>query len=358
MTTAFDSVTFRHGPALKNRFMLAPLTNTQSNVDGTLSDEEFRWLSMRAEGGFGLTMTCAAHVMPSGQAFPGQLGCWSDDHLPGLSRLARAINHQGSLSVVQLHHGGRRAVAEFFGGDLVAPSDDAKTGARALTSKEIDVVVDAFVAAAVRVERAGFHGAEIHGAHDYLLCEFLNPELNVRTDEYGGSVQNRLRIFTRIIDGIRSQTGPDFNLSVRLSCELFGLVTADIIEAYRLLLATEQLDFIDLSLWDAFKTANDEVFAGRALLDLFLEIPRGETRLAVAGKIYSGADVDALLAKGVDMIVLGRAAITNHDFPNQYQANRSFAMRELPVPRATLVAEGLSDRFITYMSNWAGFVGE
>ena len=87
MMSLFDSVPFAHGPAMKNRFMLAPLTNQQSHDDGTLSDEEFRWLTMRAQGGFGLTMTCAAHVQKVGQGFPGQLGCFGREHVPGLSRL-------------------------------------------------------------------------------------------------------------------------------------------------------------------------------------------------------------------------------------------------------------------------------
>jgi 2,4-dienoyl-CoA reductase-like NADH-dependent reductase (Old Yellow Enzyme family) len=89
--------------------MLAPLTNSQSAADGTLSDEEYRWLTMRAEGGFALTMTCASHVQAVGQGFPGQLGCFDDAHIPGLARLAEGIKQHDSLAVVQLHHAGRRS---------------------------------------------------------------------------------------------------------------------------------------------------------------------------------------------------------------------------------------------------------
>jgi len=110
-STLFQPLNFAHGPAMKNRLMLAPLTNTQSHADGRMSDEEFRWLTLRAEGGFGLTMTCAAHIQRNGQGFPGQMGCWSDDHLEGLTRLATAIKAQGSLAVVQLHHAGMRSPA-------------------------------------------------------------------------------------------------------------------------------------------------------------------------------------------------------------------------------------------------------
>src|SRR5258705_4150113 len=106
MTTLFDPLNFTHGPAMKNRLMLAPLTNLQSHADGTLSDDEFRWLTYRAEGGFGLTMTCAAHVQRVGQGFPGQLGFFGDEHLPGLTRLAAAIKGFDSIAVAQLYHAG------------------------------------------------------------------------------------------------------------------------------------------------------------------------------------------------------------------------------------------------------------
>ena len=109
MTALFQPLSFSHGPALKNRFTLAALTNLQSHKDGRLSDDEHKWLTMRAAGGFALTMTCAAHVQAIGQGFSGQLGIFSDDHLDGLTRLADGIKKHNSLSVVQLHHAGARS---------------------------------------------------------------------------------------------------------------------------------------------------------------------------------------------------------------------------------------------------------
>jgi 2,4-dienoyl-CoA reductase-like NADH-dependent reductase (Old Yellow Enzyme family) len=109
MTSLFDPVSMTRGPGLKNRFMLAPLINLQSHVDGTLSDDEYHWLTLRAQGGFGGTMTCASHVQAQGQGFPGQLGCWTDAHLPGLTRLAAGIKAAGSSAYVQLHHAGMRS---------------------------------------------------------------------------------------------------------------------------------------------------------------------------------------------------------------------------------------------------------
>ena len=132
MTFLFSTLPLAHGPAWKNRFMLAPLTNTQSHPDGRLSDDEYTWLVKRAEGGFGLTMTCAAHVQAVGQGFPGQLGCFDDKHIEGLTRLAAAIKANGSVSSLQIHHAGNRSPKELVG-TPVCPSDDPKTGARALT---------------------------------------------------------------------------------------------------------------------------------------------------------------------------------------------------------------------------------
>ena len=358
MSSPFDSVTFAHGRSMKNRFMLAPLTNMQSNVDGTLSEEEFVWLTKRAEGGFGLVMTCASHVDPHGQGFPGQLGCWSDNHLEGLTRLANKLKSEGSLAIVQLHHAGRRAPAGLTGDAPVAPSTDPSTQARAMTTEEVEAVVESFIAAAVRSERAGFDGVELHGAHDYLLCEFLNAELNVRTDQYGGSQENRYRILDEIITGIRQRCGADFHLGVRLSPERFGLVTSDVVDAFRRLVASNTVDLIDLSLWDVFKNAAEPELEDRLLLELFTEIDRGDTRLAVAGHLYTGADVQRALDLGADIVAIGKAAITNHDFPRLLEADPLGAMRDLPVERTVLESEGLSPRFVEYMSSWQGFVAQ
>ncbi len=358
MSSLFDPVAFTHGPAMKNRFMLAPLTNLQSHVDGTLSEDEYHWLTMRALGGFGLTMTCASHVQAQGQGFPGQLGCFRDDHLPGLTRLASGIKEHGSLAIVQLHHAGRRSPVELIHTTPVCPSDDESTGARALTTAEVEQLVEDFVAAAVRCERAGFDGVELHGAHDYVICEFLSSQINVRTDKYGGSVENRARLLLEILDGVRAECREDFNVSVRLSPELFSLHTPDIVATFELVVATGQVDFIDMSLWNVFNIASDPAYGGVTLLELFAGLERGNTRLAVAGKLYDSDAFNACLEAGVDMVALGRAAITNHNIPELMRDHGHFAMRALPVPRATLREEGLSDTFVEYMSSWRGFVEE
>ena len=356
MASLFDSLSFAHGPSMPNRFMLAPLTNQQSHADGTLSDDERIWLTMRSRGGFGLTMTCAASVSSHGLGFVGQLGCHRDDHIEGLTRLAAEIKAHDSLAIVQLHHAGMRSPSDLVGGAPLCPSEDAKTGARAMTSEEIESTIEDFIVAAQRCERAGFHGVELHGAHGYLLCQFLSPETNRRTDSYGGSLENRARPILAIVDGIRSRCGETFNVSVRLSPERFGLKTSEMVTVYEWLAQSGKVDFIDMSLWDIRNQAVDEDLAGRGLMEIFAGIERKSTRLAVAGKIYSAADARWALDNGADIAVIGRGAILHHDFPDQVRADSNFSVRPLPASRDVLRAEGLSDAFIGYMGNWPGFV--
>jgi 2,4-dienoyl-CoA reductase-like NADH-dependent reductase (Old Yellow Enzyme family) len=124
------------------------------------------------------------------------------------------------------------------------------------------------------------------------------------------------------------------------------------------LMAGGQVDLVDLSMWDVFKEAVDPEFAGRSLLDVFTGIDRGTTRLGAAGKLYSGDAVQRALDLGVDVVVIGRAAITDHDFPELIRADAHATMRALPVSRDVLRDEGLSVPFIDYMAGWKGFVAE
>jgi len=355
--TLFEPLPLAHGPAMKNRFMLAPLTNQQSHADGTLSDEEFRWLTMRADGGFAITMTCAAHVQPSGQGFAGQLAIFGDQHLEGLTRLARAIRAKGSISSVQLYHGGNRCPAALVG-TPVSSSDDPETGARALTTAEAEKLRDDFITAAKRAEKCGFDGVEIHGAHGYILTQFLSAQTNRRDDRYGGSLENRARLIFEIIDGIRSACRADFQIGLRLSPERFGLKLMEVREVAQEVLHREKIDFLDMSLWDFAAEPVEEALKGRTLMSYFTTLKRGAVRLGAAGKIMSAENAQHVVDQGCDFVVIGRAAILRHDFPNRVQRDRHYQSPALPVTRRHLSDEGLSGPFITYMSGWPGFVAQ
>lgn len=357
MTNLDSPLSLARGPAMKNRFMLAPLTNLQSHADGVLSDDEYRWLVKRAEGGFGVTMTCAAHVQAKGQGFPGQLGIFGDKHLGGLSRLAAGLNKEGTHSVVQLHHAGMRSPADLLGEAPHCPSANDEFKARAMSLDEVKASRDAFIAAAKRAEKAGFHGVELHGAHGYLICQFLSAEVNQRTDEYGGSFENRARFLYECIEGVRAECGRDFSLGVRLSPERFGMDLGEILGLAGALLKDDRIDYLDMSLWDSFKAPVDAA-GGKTLVELFGALPRGRTKLGAAGKILTGADCQRAMDAGLDFVVIGRGAILHHDFPKKVAADAGFQPIALPVPEAHLKAEGLGTAFLTYMKTWKGFVAE
>ena len=359
MARLADPLTLTRGPRWPHRIALAPLTNWQSHADGTLGNDEYRWLTMRAQGGFAMVMTCAAHVQVNGQGFPGQLGVWSDDHLPGLARLAQGLHQAGSVCIAQLQHSGRRADPALSGQPRVAPWHDAETGARALSTDEVEQLVRDFVAAALRAEHAGFDGVELHGAHGYLIAQFLDATHNQRADRFGGSFDNRCRIVFELIDGIRAATRPDFQLGLRLSPERFDIRIDEALALARQVLGDGKLDYLDMSLWDCFKPPQDAAYADRPLIDHFAALPRAATRLGVAGKIMDAATAQRCLDAGADFVFIGRGAMLHHDFARRALADPMFRCIERPVSRAHLEAEGLGPAFVHYVaSTWRGFVIE
>ena len=349
-------VHFSCGAMMKNKFMLAPLTNTQSFEDGQLSEDELQWLTKRAAGQFGLVMTCASHVQASGKGFPGQLGIFSDDHIPGHQRLTASIQSHGSLALIQLHHAGMRSPAELIGEAPLCPSANEKHGARGLSLEEVQILKDDFIKAAIRAKKSGYDGVEIHGAHGYILAQFLSSEINKRTDQYGGSLENRSRLIFEIIDGIRSSCGSEFLLGLRLSPEKFGMKIQEVKTLCQGLIDENQIDFLDISLWDVYKMPEEEEFKGKSLLSHFTEMDFKKVLLTVAGKIRSGQDVKKVLAAGVDFLTIGRSAILHHDFPVRVMQNPDFEPVETPVSKEYLAKEGLGENFIQYMGRWPDFV--
>lgn len=358
MTNTSLPVTFKNGISMPNKFMLAPLTNTQSGDDGKLSQDEYHWLTMRAKGGFGITMTCASHVQFVGKGFPGQLGIYEDAHIEGHTRLAAAIKANNSVAIIQLHHAGMRSPQAQINQQPVSASSIEKHNARGLTLLEVQQLRDDFIAAAVRAQKCGYDGAEVHGAHGYILTQFLSSKINTRDDQYGGSLQNRARLLYEIVDGIRATCGSDFLLGVRLSPERFGMQLSEVKAVCQVLIDEHDIEFLDLSLWDVCKYPEEEAHKDMTLLEHFMALDYKDVKLTVAGKINSGNDVHAVLAQGVDFVTIGRAAILHHDFPKQVMANATFEPIALPVTEAHLMKEGLSNTFVAYMKGWKGFVAE
>ncbi|WP_256475004.1 NADH:flavin oxidoreductase [Amycolatopsis sp. WQ 127309] len=351
----FEPLTLAHGPAMRNRFMLAPLTNQQSEHDGSASPFDQEWIRQLARSDYALIQTCAATVEAGGIAFERQLGVHSDAHLPGLTEMATSIRRGGGLSAVQLHHAGHRARPEL--GGLPAPASGSTVpGVKALTTEQVERIRDSFVAAAVRAERAGFDGVAVHGAFGWILSEFMSPLLNDRTDKYGGSTENRARLTIEVIDGIRRACGPDFQIGWRLSVERYGLDLEELRDITAEVLDRELIDYLDLALWDSAQLVQEGAFRGRSMLGVFTDLPRKSVRVGAAGKIMSAQRAGQLLDEGCDFVLIGRAGILQRDFPLQVKANPQYDSAQLPVTAQYLRTGGLSERFINYVSGWPSFV--
>jgi 2,4-dienoyl-CoA reductase-like NADH-dependent reductase (Old Yellow Enzyme family) len=260
------------------------------------------------------------------------------------------------VSSVQLHHAVDRSPSDLIGGPARAPYDDAEKGARAFSSGEVDQLVADFAAAAARAEKAGFDGVELHGAHGYVLCQFLRAK-NDRSDGWGGDYAGRTRIYREVIAAVRAATGPDFQLGLRMSPERFGTTLAEMKQLAGELLAEGSLDYLDMSLWDCFKEPEEEAFKGKTLINHFAEIPRNGCRMGVAGKIMDAETVANCLNHGSDFVFIGRGAMLHHNFPERVAEDEAFRSVPYPVTRAYFNAEGLSDRFVDYVAqNWPDYV--
>lgn len=350
-------LTLRRGPQWRNRLLLAPMTNLQSDpVTGDLTDTEIEWLAARSRGGFGQVLTAAAFVSREGRAWRGQLGVDSDDRLPGLEKLAAAIHSGGATGSVQLHHGGMRADRELNGTTNLGPWDEERYGVRALTTGEVEGLVEKTVAAAVRCERAGFDGVQLHAAHGYLWGQFMDPRSNHREDRFGGSVAARAAFTLETLAGIRAATGPDFEVGVRLTPEGYGIPLAEAVEVVATVLASGLVDTVDLSMWDCWMVPR-KVQTGRLLVDEFLHLPRHGTRLGVTGKVRDRAGVDWALDRGADFVGIGEAGILHHDAAARILSSDDFVPVTKPVSADHLRAEYVGEAFLAYLgSDFDGFV--
>ncbi len=263
MSALFSPLTIR-SITLKNRLVVSPMCQ-YSAQDGMANDWHLVHLGSRAVGGAGLVFTEAAAVLPEGRISPEDLGIWNDEQIAPLQRITNFITAQGSVPGIQLAHAGRKAstyapwkpqgqVPVSQGGwQSVAPSAlpyyETDHAPKALSVAEIETVVAAFRTAASRALQAGFKVIEIHAAHGYLIHEFLSPYSNTRTDDYGGSFENRIRLLLQIVTAIREVWPVELPLFVRISATEWtdGAWTVDDSVQLANVLKTMEADLVDCS---------------------------------------------------------------------------------------------------------------
>ena len=321
------------GITLKNRIAVSPMCQ-YSSVDGFATDWHLVHLGARAVGGAGLIISEAAAVSPEGRISPDDLGLWKDEHIPMLRRITDFITAQGSVPGIQLAHAGRKAstyspwkgagyVPETEGGwQPVGPSADAFAPTygtpHALDAAGVQQVIADFRAAAVRSLAAGFQVIELHAAHGYLLHEFLSPLSNHRTDAYGGSFENRIRLLLDVVAATRQVWPETLPLIVRLSVTDWTEGGWNTDESVQLaaMLKVRGVDLIDCSTGGNVPQAPIPVGPGYQVQ--FAERIRQETGIltGAVGLITTPAEAEAILTNGqADLVLLAREFLREPYFP-------------------------------------------
>ena len=240
MASLFD-VTTINTITLRNRFIRSATWEGMAGADGSVTEKIIDMYSLQAEGGIGLVITGHTYVSKEGQAVQQQLGLHRDGLIGGFADLTRAVHERGARIIVQLSHAGCRADVAQTGVEPIGPSvlkGEQGQVCRAMTQDDIGCVAEAFSDAAERAKKAGFDGVQIHGAHSYLLSEFLSPCHNARQDRYGGSVENRARMLLEVVAAVRGRLGHDRLLSVKINSDDFiegGFVKEEMLEVAPLL---------------------------------------------------------------------------------------------------------------------------
>lgn len=345
MARLFEPLTLRQ-LTLPNRIAVSPMCQYSAR-DGFANDWHLVHLGSRAAGGAGLILCEATAVVPEGRISPQDLGIWSDQHIPALARITRFIHSQGAIAGIQLAHAGRKAGTwcpwdgrtgsvplNESGWTPIAPSalafDEHHHIPVALTQEDIQALIATFAQAAKRALSAGFKVVEVHAAHGYLLHQFLSPLSNQRTDSYGGSFENRIRLLLEVTAAVRAVWPGEWPLLVRLSATDWaenGWTIEDTVQVSRRL---QELgaDLIDVSSGGTLAQATIPV--GPGYQTVFAERVRHEAAIptSAVGMITEAVQAEHILQTGqADLVMLARellrdpywplhaAKILGHDLP-------------------------------------------
>jgi 2,4-dienoyl-CoA reductase-like NADH-dependent reductase (Old Yellow Enzyme family) len=331
-TKVFQPFTFKNGMSVRNRLAMAPMTTWASNDDYTVSDDEIRHYNARVNG-VGLVITGCTHVTPNGIGFTDEFASYDDAFLPGLKKLAEAAKSGGASAILQIFHAGNKAVAELIPhGEVVSasavevgplPFVKGETIPRSLTHEEILDIIKAFGEATRRAIDAGFDGVELHGAHGFLLQNFFSPLYNQRTDQWGGSAENRMRFPLEVVKEvqrvIREHAKGPFLLGYRISPEEPQLESYKIKDTYPLIdqLIEQGIDYLHASLVNLLESKPIGVTEGETIAALILQQVDGRIPVIAAGQIRKAADAAKAIDLGLALVAIGQALVINPNWVEQ-----------------------------------------
>jgi len=323
---------FNLGPlSLRNRLVMAPITTQYADERGRVTAQLRAHYETRARGGVALIIVEASYVLPVGQAFANQLGIYDDQLVPGLAELALSIKRHGCAAAIQLHHGGRMAKSSLSGLQPVAPSaiaDPRGELPRALDETEIRATEHAFARAAERAREAGFDGVEIHGAHAYLIDQFISPASNRRADAYGGSVENRARFLVEVLTTVREAVGSGYPVWVRMNGREYGVeggTTPEDAGAVARLAEDAGAAAIHVSAYGPATPTNrtTAVFKPAVIAGLAASMKRSVSIPVIAvGRITPDAAEELLESGAADLVAMGKALLADPELPRKLTEGR------------------------------------
>lgn len=314
------------GLVLRNRVVMAPMTTWASNTDGTVSDEEDAYYRHRAHE-VGLVITGCTHVQANGVGFTGEFAAYHDTFIPSLRKLAMAAKSGGAPAILQMFHAGVKTLLELVD-DVVAASAVAGHAGpfadaivpRVLEDDEIVDVVDAFAAATRRAIAAGFDGMELHGAHGFLLQNFFSPHSNVRTDLWGGSLENRMRFPLAVVAAVKAEIAKHaerpFALGYRITVEEGfdgGLRLADSLQLITRLVDAG-ISYLHASLGSALDQKPANSCPDATIVSILHEHVAGRVPLVAAGQLKTPAQAESALDQGLSLVAVGQALVINPDW--------------------------------------------
>lgn len=328
-----EPFTFKNGITLRNRVVMAPMTTWSSNDDYTISDAELNYYKKRVTG-VGMVITGCTRVQPNGIGFANEFAAYDDSFIPSLRKLAEAAKSGGARAILQIFHAGNKALPAFTpNGDVVSSSaleTEAIAFAPAVTPRELShdeilEVIQAFGEMTRRAIEAGFDGVELHGAHGFLLQNFMSPFFNRRDDQWGGSLENRLRFPVAVIREIKGvikklATKP-FTLGYRISPDEPQEGGLRMQDTYALIerLIEEDVDYVHASLASALNSKPVDSQDEKTYLELIVEKANGRIPVLAAGSMVTPDDVAKGLEKGLSLVVVGQGLIMNPDWIEKVQ---------------------------------------
>ncbi|MGP9543934.1 NADH:flavin oxidoreductase/NADH oxidase family protein [Psychrobacter sp. AOP7-B1-25] len=339
----FSPLTLPCGAILPNRLAKAAMEENMADAGQTPGPTLLRLYKNWAEGGTGLLIT--GNVMIDGRAMTGPGGVVLDKHseIAPFEAWANAAKHNNTQVWMQLNHPGRQVYAA-MGGDVLSPSDVAVDlgkhshlfgKPRAMTGQDIEQLIQRFADSAVKVEQAGFDGVQVHAAHGYLISQFLSPLTNRRKDEYGGPIENRMRLLIEVIKAIRAQVAPTFAVAVKINSADFQRGGFDADDAKVVVLAMNELavDLVELSGGSYESPAMQGSTAdGRTLqreayfLDFAKEIAQVATMpIMTTGGVRRLAVAEEVLSQGIDMVGMGTALAMSPSLPNDWKSDNTLS---------------------------------